>query len=185
MPVKIKFDPDKHKYIVGGREIPSVTTILKEITILDDRWFKPGSDKMGTKVHEYLELLDRGYNNVISPTIRGYVKAYLAFREANKNYKIKHVELALYDSKLKICGKVDRIYENEQGEELIVDIKTGNALRFHALQLTAYAMAYGNKNAKIGCLYLSADGTYRFKEHCRLENIWKACVRVHDYKVRR
>jgi hypothetical protein len=185
MQSKIQFDPDKHKYFVGGREIPSVTTILKEITILDDRWFKPGSDRLGTKVHEYLELIDKGYQIAIAPTLRGYIKAYEDFKKANSSFKIKHIELPLYDKKLKVCGKVDRIFENSEGEELIVDIKSGVHLRFHTLQLTGYAMAYGNKSARIGGLYLSADGKYKYKEYDRADNLWRSCVKVHDFKVRR
>lgn len=185
MPIKIKFDPDSHKYIVGGREIPSVTTILKEITILDDKWFKPEGAERGTKVHEYLELIDKGYKVAVPPTIRGYLKAYEDFKAANVGYKVRHIELALYDTKYKVCGKLDRVFVNDEGEELIIDIKTGASLRFHPLQLTAYAMAYGNKKARIGGLYLSPDGTYKFKESNRLETLWRSCVKVYDFKVRR
>ena len=92
MQSKIQFDPDKHKYFVGGREIPSVTTILKEITILVDRWFKPGSDTLGTKVHEYLELIDKGYKIHVPQTLRGYVKAYEdVLTKCNTKYAPWHI----------------------------------------------------------------------------------------------
>lgn len=186
MPTKIKFDPDKHKYFVSGREVPSVTTILKELGILDDRWFKPGPDQVGTKVHEYLDLIDQGFKVNVPLMIRGYIRAYHMFREANPDLEIVEIEKVLFDSTLDICGKPDRVYKDKANDDLLViDFKTGAAQRFHKLQLTAYAVAYKQTKARIGCLYLSSDGNYKYKEHERVDRLWRSCVMVYDYKVRR
>ena len=186
MPAKIKFNADEHKYYVSGKEIPSVTTILKELTILDDRWFKPGRDRIGTRVHEYLDLLDKDLKVAIPPTIKGYIDGYLNFRKAHPDLEPIAIEQSVYDKKLKICGKVDRIFNNiNTGVKILIDIKTGVKLRFHALQCTAYAVALGDKSIRTGGLYLNGDSSYQFKEYDRQDTLWKSCVRVYDFKVRR
>lgn len=187
MRTKIRFDPDAHKYYIFDREIPSVTTVLKKIGVLDDRWFKAGSGEKGTKVHEFLELIDQGFKVTVPITIRGYVRAYKAFREANPGFVLKSLEEVIFDRSLHVCGKVDRVFtDTETDETWVVDIKTGTPQRFHRIQVSAYANALKEKRMpRIAGLYLSPDGNYKFKEYQKSHVLWRSCVAVYDFLVRR
>lgn len=39
----LKFDPAEHKYTFNGNELTSVTTMLKEVGIIDDRFYVPSA----------------------------------------------------------------------------------------------------------------------------------------------
>lgn len=186
MPTKIKFDADKHTYTVNGREIPNVTTVLKALGLIDDRFFTEESRKIGTEVHEILELYDSGFDLPQKMGLEGYIMAYQEFLNKFPYLHIIEIEKTLYHSNMGYCGKLDRVLENEKtGEIHIVDIKTGLHLRSHPLQLTAYALAYKKPNARLAGLHLGSDGTYKYKEFSKEEAVWRSCMKVYNYKERK
>ena len=186
MPRKIKFDVDQHKYFLGDREIPGVTTIMKGLNLIDDRWFTEESRETGTAVHEILELYDKGIKVEPKHALIGYLSAYQAFLSENSSLYVKEIEKTVYEPNMSYCGKLDRIMINcDTGQKFLIDIKTGAPLRNHKLQCSAYALAARDKSLLIGGLYLTADGKYKFKLYPRMDSVWRSVMKVYNFKERR
>lgn len=188
MAIKIEFDADSHKYFVNGREVPSTTTKLSALGFIDDRWFKEGSAEKGTKVHEYVDLIDYGLSVGIPLTIQPYIDAYIQFREDLPSLVPIHSEISFYDSSTKTCGKVDKVFlDKRDGSYLVVDLKSGVKIKKpHALQLTAYCVGLEKflkyKNIKCGSLYLKPDGRYKYQDYDRLDSVWKAVSMTYNFR---
>ncbi len=188
MAIKVEFDADSHKYLVNGRIVPSTTEKLASLGFIDSKWFKEGSAEKGTKVHEYLDLIDLGVDVSIPLTIQTYIDAYLSFRKDLPSMRPLYSEVVFYDSSTKTCGKIDRVFEDTRDNTIIViDLKSGVKIKKpHALQLTSYCIGmekhYKYKNVRCGSLYLKPDGKYKYQEYDRLDKIWRAISISYNFK---
>lgn len=75
----LEFDKESHIYKVNGKELPSVTTILKKQGLTPDYTFTdPWYAQRGTYIHRACELWDQdnldedGLDNEIKPFLEGY-----------------------------------------------------------------------------------------------------------------
>ena len=71
------FDEAAHRYTLDGRELPGVTTALKDVGLIDDRWFDEWSATKGKFVHQACAMVDDGTQeeDALDPAIKGYVEA--------------------------------------------------------------------------------------------------------------
>ena len=163
----IEFIPETHQYIVDGKEVPSVTTILNYMS--DAEYGKipqatlDQAARRGRLVHEYTELIDcDALPDEIEYEVAGYLKAYKNFlRDYKPDWLL--IEAPLYCEQYGYAGTVDRIGMIDD-ELCIVDIKTlaspTKMQKFTvSAQTTAYESAYGYY-ANRYALYLSKDGDY-------------------------
>lgn len=170
----IFFDETEHIYVVDGKEIPSITTILQPLSqraygqvnqsVLDY------ARQRGTAVHEALELMDLGAEPQITPEIVPYINAYNEWRSIYKP-KWTGIEQIVYHDEYKIIGTLDRIGYLNGNELAIVDLKTSTpakeALVSVCLQTAAYEVCYNWQEdnqtpIKRYGLFLKKDGTFRF-----------------------
>ncbi len=170
------FDPDSHEYREDdGTLIPSVTQILKAAGVIDDRWYTAEARDKGSAVHKLCERYAQGERlDKHGRPLRElpYVNAFARWADDYRPWAIA-TECRVYH---KIHGKpyagtFDLLAEISGRREL-VDFKTGAAAKWHAVQLSAYAMARmvnypeipdSSVNPdRIAVLYLKADGTYRY-----------------------
>lgn len=165
------FDPVRHRYWFKGRELLSVTTILRMTGMINADHFTEESRVRGSLVHKSCELINRGQFDqalAIDQHYMGYVNAYLTFLDEDEAVVLGEPEFQVCDPVYGYAGTVDvrlwlprRIYQGVVGWRGTVDFKTGSPADWHRLQLSAYARRTGDANR--ACLYLREDGTYLFK----------------------
>lgn len=180
--IELEYNEDTHQYFVAGMEYPSVTTILKDIDIIDTRWFKPGSTQKGTDIHSLTEAFDKG---LIDCPEEPKIRAWKAFLEET-GVSIEEIELRVFSADYKVAGTIDRIVK--QGEETwLIDIKSGSPLWWHPIQVGGYSMLYDKEVDKIGCVYLKKDGKYKLKTYDinRSFTYWVSCLGVYNLRFRR
>lgn len=187
----IEFNPYLHEYKDNGRIIPSVTQILNGVGLIDFSGIPSRvldiAKERGTTVHLITELLDRDEldESTIDPDLIGYVDAYRKFVEEYHIAKITAIEKLVYsDAKhLGYAGTLDRKAVLSTGLKLLYDIKTtAEKSQVHALQVTAYELADGEKMDQLGCVYLAADGKYEFQPYDRCVSGWLAALQLYKWK---
>jgi hypothetical protein len=199
---------DGRFYKSGDSEyVPSVTTYLEAYpkTAQFYEWLKStGHDaddirdeagRRGSVVH----LLTERYDNNEQVSLldeKGYIgykisewsmfERYIDFRN-RFNTKIIHNELNLVTSAFRMGGTIDRVMQVE-GQTLLVDIKTSNALHPHYwLQLAAY-----QKLLKIK-MDMSVDGVAILWLNAKTRTIgkvnqvqgkgWQLCIETDEYNI--
>ena len=165
----VDFNADFHEYTINGRVIPSVTQILKNTGYIDDRFFTEEARDRGTAVHELCRRYADGerQDKMNRPLFKlEYVNAFSNWMHEKHVYVIKS-ESTVYGNinGHEYAGMFD-ILADINGKIVLVDIKTGTKLKWHPLQLAAYAMAKfetGNtvNPDKLVDLYVSKNGAYK------------------------
>lgn len=174
---EIVFFEDEHKYLVDGKEIPSVTDILeplhKSYKAVNPSVLQYAANR-GTAVHSVLELYDLGAELEATPETEPYIRAYLEWSQVYKPTWIG-VEQIVFCEEGWFIGTLDRVGYLNGNELAIVDIKTSTPNREAyvsvCLQTMAYAMAWASENdladrwrwdkiSRYG-VFLMKDGKYR------------------------
>lgn len=184
--MQIEFDEQTHTYTLEGKELPSVTTIMKACGLIDTTWFNEGATTRGTYVHQATELLDKDDLDEASldPALVPYVEAYRRFKQET-GFVIDDIEKRVHNATYGYAGTLDRtgIFPNDKIRSLI-DIKTGQPAKWHGVQLAAYALCFGSEVLNRYGLYLSNTGSYkleRFKDR-QDANIWLACLTLYKWR---
>ena len=167
------FDEVAHAYFLDGKQLPSVTQLLKLVVSFDNipEDVLEHKRQIGVAVHKACELLDEDDldEDSLSPSLIKYVDAYKLFKRQNK------VEILLNEQKmchktLGYAGTVDRVgIINNDSKRTIIDLKTSASLSdWVGLQLAGYSMALSSHTGeqyKRCALQLRPDGTYRYREY--------------------
>lgn len=173
----IEFDENKHLYKVDGVPVPSVTEILKFLSVdaveNANAYLREVAADRGTRVHEATVIYDyEGFDpDVIDYDIADYIKGYADFV---RDYRIKGYPLTEFQiTNGWYAGTLDRLAWID-GKPTVIDFKTGTTVdpRKEAAQLYAYANLlgqngiYGNKYDDFDCfiLRLKRDGTYTVQQ---------------------
>lgn len=139
---------------------PSVTQILKAKGWIDDTWFKNNefARDRGSAAHLAIHFLEKGTLDpfTVSPVIEPYVASYELFKRTT-GYRVLYHEKLLFHPQFFYCGSLDSV-GILNGEEVIIDFKTGDVKEWAGLQLAAY-------NA---CLPPTASGRVRKRFGLRL-----------------
>jgi hypothetical protein len=165
----LSFDPVEHRYYWGTREVPSVTTILKNGAAS----FAPdASRKRGTMAHAITAMMDHwtiGLEDV-PDDYRGFAVAWQAFKD-KELFVPSEIEVPGIDAEKRYAGTIDRIGTVGDRGRWVLDIKTGLRNAWHDLQVAGYQGLSGKglkkwtgAGSKLGLVYIKANGTYRFWE---------------------
>lgn len=141
----LEFDPLAHAYSVGGRKVPSVTSVLG---ILDSFDAIPpdilqAAAQFGTHVHKACDLYNKNELDLetLDPALLPYLNGWIAFL-FNTGARVLESERRVYHKKLNYAGCLDAIVAWHEIPDLI-DIKTGTAVpRSARIQTAAYRAAY-------------------------------------------
>jgi len=175
----LTFDEATHTYARDGKILPSVTQILKATGMIDATYYTDETRQRGEIVALGTELDDRGGTlDEDSPTIQehmGYIRAWRAFR-AQFGGEIVAIEKPVHHRFLEYAGTPDREMHN-RGTNVVGEIKTGSAAKWHRLQTAAYADTYIIRPQRIA-VYLSRSGTYRAMPHTDESDydVWRGLV---------
>ena len=179
---KLTFDYGKHQYSLDGRVIPGVSEILQGAGLSDPRWFKPEHAERGHAIHSLIEQ----YNNedpVPPSEYQGYVNSWMEF-ESDWQILVDSAERKIYHELYNYAGTIDALGEDEDGEVIVIDVKTGVPMPWHQLQLCAYGMMVkahknGNRvNPRIVCVYLKEDGYKAVEYDYRDKEVFLSALRI-------
>lgn len=167
---EFRFEPEGHKYFLGDLELPSVTTVLKDERLIDATWYDNQGRWRGSAIHLALQYLDEDTldHDSVSPEHIGYVEAYLNFKAAY-SFVPDLIEKPLWHPVFRYAGTPDRT-GLINGNQAVLDIKTGATVPVDKIQLAAYAGMLGIPEAYERIrLHLKKDGKYGIKTYPREE----------------
>ena len=186
--MKINFDPASHTYEIDGVVYPSVTQILKNVGIIDDRFYASGSADKGREIHELTKLIDEGFLNIDKlnhHSYIGYLKAWEKFKY-EFDINIKSIELKIFSSIDNYAGTLDRLADVKKLKlkNCIIDIKTGQPQKWHGVQLWGYALAEHAEDMM--AVYIKENGNYKVElfEDVKERNrsTWLSALNVYNFK---
>lgn len=161
----IEFCPFTHSFRVDGRQVPSVTQILRDLQFSDAQWATEYSRERGTAVHKAAEIIFSGGAldpESIDPAIAGHVGAIMAYREHYQTRMSRVIACEQIVATPRWAGIADLILDPG-----VLDIKTGQEATWHKYQIAAYekaALAVRGKATFHGSLiYMRESGRYAIR----------------------
>jgi hypothetical protein len=180
---ELRFDPAEHKYFVGKREVPSVTTILKEEGFIDSAWFTESGRQRGSYVHLAVHYHDMNEldEDSLDDTIRPYVEAWKRFK-VDTGIVIIESEVPILDPLKRYAGTPDKIVMLDD-KQSVLDLKTGIVSPWVRLQLCAYGEAKGIYRRF--AVQLCDDGKYKVHQYIDRQDfgVWNAVLAVYFWKM--
>lgn len=177
---------------MSGRQVPSITDILKEFGLVDDAYFKPEHRERGHRIHSATHYLDE--NDLNWGTVRDEDLGFMmAYQKASKELELRHIrtEERLFHPTLMYCGKPDRVSTwNLSKGQVVLEIKTGSVPPAAGLQTAGQDLLLPTLSIprERAAIELHDDGTWRpvfFNgvEHESDRDIFLGLVATHWYKI--
>jgi hypothetical protein len=184
------FDAETHTYRLDGAEVPSVTAVIKSAQLVDGRWFGDEHRLRGQIIHIACALWDRGNldDSPLEPDLLGYVEAWKRFRAETK-FEPLQIEEARFHQLLRYAGTIDRVGVRMR-YRIVLDIKTGEVMPWHAIQLAAYAnLLESPMSYERWTVGLRPDATYKIHVSPKAEfgadlAVFASALTIHNYKRR-
>jgi hypothetical protein len=173
---------------------PRVTSILKDAGLYGDMRSDEHAMARGTAVHMACEFYDEGDLDTDSVTaeVMPYISAWATFKretgcriESDDQGLI--IERSVWHPTLMYRGTLDRI-ATVNSKPYVLDVKSGSPWPPHPIQTGLYSMAWAAMHdipyPRRACVYLTADGKYKFDEHKNRQdyNIAKACITLANWR---
>ena len=157
----VTFDATAHRYVVGDREIPSVTTRIQTAGLFGPgaSFYTPESAERGTRVHAACTDLDLGQPCTLLPVEQGFLDSYTKWRTLMQPTWTS-MEQPHYSARYDTAGTADRT-GMMGGTPLVLDFKTGGPAKWHGLQLAMYDLLHDDippQRRRRIALYLRIDG---------------------------
>ena len=161
---RLQFDADRHVYTLDGREVLSVTQILKVAGLIDSRFFNVDARDRGTYVAQATHFMDEGVLDIdsLDPALVPYCRAWSKFLKES-NAEVIQSEYRVFNLTHGYAGTLDR-WLILNGKDTVIDIKTGGSALWHPIQTAGYASCIRTHLSR-GCVYLNDDGSYKLKLH--------------------
>lgn len=189
---RLTFDATAHRYMLEGRELPSVTTILKSAGVADFSapWFTDAVLERGRYVHEAIALDAEGAldDETLDPQLVPYVAGWRAFL-AESGFEIEYWEYRVSDPLLGYAGTLDGILSRPGNpRRTLIDVKRGvypsagpQTAAYKRLALALYPAGVVMDRAVVE---LPGDGRYRFH---KLDNrddeaVFLAALRICNFR---
>lgn len=160
-----------HQYFMDGKEVPSVTAILKAAGLYDEDYFTEESRARGSYVHKAcLYHLQDDLVEDMPAEYRGYVEAFKLFMaESECKPILEQCEVPLFSHIFRYGGTPDMPCMFK-GRKSLVDIKTGAEAPTTGVQLAGYVQLMDTLSDRYA-LYLKADGKYKLKPYVDRKDI--------------
>lgn len=173
----IQFYPDTHTYKVEGVRFDGVTDVLKETGIIPPYVASSVKAARGTRVHQTIASLTRGYSLPVMPELENFITAYHQWAD-DAGYFPTEVEKIVADPMAQTAGTIDGLGQIYGGPGL-VDWKTGAPKIGDWVQVGGYLHMAGLVRGYL--VYLHEDGTYTdFKVASESIAHWQAVLVVRD-----
>lgn len=185
----VTFDEASHTYRnQTGQRVLSVTQIIKAAGLINDQWFSEASAWRGSVVHKCCELDCKGtlLEESVDPMARGYLEAWRAWKR-NVGFTPTLIEKRMLHP-LGFAGTEDRAGFLPNGDEADVDLKTGVAQKWHAIQLAGYSNFHPKpRSRRRFTVRLMPDGKYVTTEysHATWQTDWttfQGCLAIANWR---
>lgn len=181
------FCPQTHTYTLSGKQLLSVTQVLREAGLIDARWYTDDAAQRGTFVHAAIaldqqHLLD---DATLDAGLRPYFEAYQRFM-ADTDARFELIEHRVHDPLLGYAGTLDAC-GTALGRPVLCDFKTGTTPPWVGVQLAAYARLLPQSfRLTRYSVELRADATYRLRpwRDREDEQVFLAALRLVTWKRR-
>ena len=152
--LKPDFNEERHEYSYGGKILPSVTTIIKDVLNITYPDYAVYHATRGTFVHKAIELYLKGILDVnsIDETIMPYLNAFVKFQERAKIEPVL-LEGRFADKNITFAGTVD-IVGKVKGKTYIFDVKTGQKQDSYNAQMAGYKKLLNDNGLAIDGVYI-------------------------------
>lgn len=171
-----RFDVERHRYTVGGVEVPAVGTIVRwaRVNAHDGPWMREEHRERGKAIHAASLALDIGAEDAdtllrrLPDAWRPYLQAYVNFRGTGKVFKWRRMEQPYVNRSLGFAGTPDRV-GSMNGYAAILEIKTGHETDWHGLQTAGQDILLHRdwhlRRYRRFVVYLHREGTFKLREH--------------------
>jgi len=197
--MSVEFEPIAHKYMIDGRELPSVTQCINR---LNDFSMIPADvlerkRQIGTAAHEATALYDNTMLDwsTVDDAVMPYLQAWVFFCDET-GFTPTQVEQRVYSKRYDFAGTLDRngLFSNlkklNPDEEVMLDIKCTAALMpAVGPQTAAYLAAHNEgrrkKIKKRFCALLKPNGRYELEpltENSDL-TVFLACLTIRKWEM--
>jgi hypothetical protein len=188
-------DAALHQYFAGQVRVPSVTEMLRDAGLIDDRWFREEHAERGRVIHDLAARLDLGValdeaQRVDAARYVGYLSAYEETRDLLGPI-YSHVEEMALRRDLGFAGTPDRLGTGTRSypdRDFVLDLKTGAPRGWHGVQLALYDILATSplteSRRRIG-LYVTAKGTGRVKVYSDPKDYRQARAILRDHSLAR
>ncbi len=182
------FDEKEHKYSYDGKQLPSVTTVIKEVLDIQYPDYAIYHATRGTYVHKAIELYLNGTLDFssVDKTIKPYLDSFIKFQEKAKIEPIL-LEERFADKDITFAGTVD-IVGKVKGKTYLFDIKTGQKQDSYNAQMAGYKKLLNDNDTEIDGIYildLKPEGCKVIKVE-NIEKYWglfEGMLKVYWYKL--
>lgn len=183
---RLQFNKELHEYSLDGKNIPSVSEIMKPLTVeyykkIPTYILNKARDR-GIKVHEAIELYI--LFGVIDEEVEEYIEQFKDFIEKH-DFKVTHTELMLTDGIY--AGTIDLIVETPENKRMLIDIKTTNKINesLISVQLNAYNLLLGFVGYNVDGCYslLLKPNSYKFEPVELDGKTWDTLLNEHKNKA--
>lgn len=188
---ELTFEEEGHIYRLNGREVPSVTTLMKPLSesyygSIDPAVLDRAAQK-GHAVHSANESYVLYGIEDICPAYAGYFEAFKDWFHKTKPI-VLGTEIKVYHKILGYAGTADLLAVID-GKVTVVDYKTSAQVNqmLYGVQLEGYDRAFESHGIKIDrqlILHLKRDGTYKevpFRKSAKCWQVLSALMTVHNY----
>ena len=147
------FNAERHEYTLDGKVLPSVTTVLQDVGIIDysriPRETRESALHRGRCVHVATQYDDERYFGIcrqpldeasIDPEHMPYVQTWRRFRR-EKKFRADLIEHRAWHPQYRYAGTLDRtgFFEDHPAFRVCLDIKSGTAEPWVQIQTASYA----------------------------------------------
>lgn len=183
MSAAIHFEAESHTYRVAGRELPSVTTVLKSAGLIDLTWYTEDARVVGQHAHLACRFDDENDldESNLPPVVAGRVAAWRAFKR-DTGAEVLAIEQPVANESHGYAGTLDRRIR-WHGALWVIELKPATPERWHALQLAAYAACVTQRHRR-AVVHLHEDGKYRVREYDDPRDlaVFHAALTLHNWR---
>lgn len=169
--MSLTFNAENHTYALDGQPVPSVSKVIEPL--YDFRFVSPEAleraRKRGTAIHKTIELFELGRLNraTLHPALEACLGRWIDFKQT-MNYVPRRLEQQVFSKKFGYAGTYDGD-GTMQGDEMLLDVKSGEVYEPHKVQTAAYKIAaveqgFVTENCLRGSIYISED-SWEFQFH--------------------
>lgn len=166
-----RFSSLEHAYYLNGRQIPSITQMLKLTGWVDDTYYTEASRVRGTAVHDLCTEFDLGALDPVECESRhkGYLLAYAAAMRPLKP-AWDAIEVPGVHPTFKFGGRPDRVGRVFK-LQTVLEIKSGVREKAHAIQLALQAILLNAERPLPAehyqrlALYVQSTGKFKLESH--------------------
>ena len=152
--IRPDFNEEKHEYSYGGKQLPSVTTVIKEVLNITYPEYAIYHATRGTFVHKAIELWFKGVLDfkTVDEAVKPYLDSFIKFQEKAKIEPVI-LEERFADKNISFAGTVD-IVGKVKGKTYLFDIKTGQKQDSYNAQMAGYKKLLNDNDINIDGIYI-------------------------------